>query len=672
LERPEGGSAITVVGEAFIDVKAKTDEFGPATEKGVLGAIGGIAGKAAAVLGGAFAAREVLNFGKDIFAAAEEASKGLAQTENVLKSTGGQAGITAKDVDRLTESLAKKTAIDDDQIRSGTNLLLTFTNIKNEVGDGNDIFNQANGLMVDLAKAMGTDVKGGAIQLGKALNDPVAGITALTRVGVSFTQQQKDQIAAMVEAGDVAGAQKIILAELNKEFGGSAAAQATAADRAKQAWGEFQEELGGRLMPVVETVAGFLSDNLPRALDFVSTVATGVGQVVATVVDIARSVLDTLQSSGVLGIMSTIASFVADNLQPILIGVAAAVLTFLVPAFVGWAISAGAAAVATLVAAAPVIALGLAIAGLVAGIVYAYQHFEIFRTIVDTVITFMTGLISGFVDLVLGLWHTFGDEIVAVVQFAFGLVQTYVETVLGVIQGIIAFVMAVIQGDWGAAWQALKDIASSIFNGVVEFIGNALELAKTLFSGALGTIVSTVSNKLGELLQFFAELPGRILGAVGDLGEVLYDAGRAIIRGLLNGIKAAVGEVYDFVKGIAGKIASLKGPIDKDKRLLIPAGVAIMRGLEAGIASQQDALEARLRDITSQIEAVGGAGVAAAGASDVGASSSALVAQVSALAAAIQALAQGGAQGGSWNVTGTDPVAASAAMLRQMNWGAGR
>ncbi len=638
-----------------------------------MGAITGIAGKAAAVLGGAFAAREVLNFGKDIFAAAEEASKGLAQTENVLKSTGGQAGITAKDVDKLTESLAKKTAIDDDQIRSGTNLLLTFTNIKNEVGEGNDIFNQANSLMVDLSKAMGTDVKGGAIQLGKALNDPVAGITALTRVGVSFTQQQKDQIAAMVEAGDVAGAQKVILAELNKEFGGSAAAQATAADRAKQAWGEFQEELGTRLMPVVERVAGFLADNLPRALEFVSTVATGVGTVVQTVVDIARSVFDSLQSSGVLGIMTTIAGFVKDNLQPILIGLAAAVLTFLVPALVGWAISAGAAAAATLIAAAPVIALGLAIAGLVAGIVYAYEHFEIFRTIVDAVISFVGGLISGFVDLVLGLWHTFGDEIIAVVQFAFGLVQTYVETVFGVIQGIIAFVLAVIQGDWGAAWQALKDIASAAFNGIVEFIGNALELAKSLFGGALGSIVSTVSDKLGEVLNFFFELPGRILGAVGDLGGILYDAGIAIIRGLLNGIKAAVGEVYDFVKGIAGKIASLKGPIDKDKRLLIPAGVAIMRGLEAGIASQQANLEARLRDITSQIEAVGGAGASAAAASpDGGSTSSALVAQVAALAAAIQALAQGAGQSGTWNVTGTDPVAASAAMLRQMNWGAGR
>ena len=78
-----------------------------------------------------------------------------------------------------------------------------------------------------MSPVLGTDASGSAIQLGKALNDPIKGITALTRVGVTFTEQQKDQITTLVESGKTIDAQKIILGELQKEFGGSAEAQTT-------------------------------------------------------------------------------------------------------------------------------------------------------------------------------------------------------------------------------------------------------------------------------------------------------------------------------------------------------------------------------------------------------------------------------------------------------------
>jgi len=147
-------------------------------------------------------------------------------------------------------------------------MLLTFTNIRNEVGKGNDIFDQSVGILADMSTAMGTDMKSGAIGLGKALNDPIAGITALTRVGVTFSDQQKEQIKNFVNAGKVAEAQKVILAELNKEFGGSGAAFA-ATDAGKAA--KFQDAIEGiqqsvatGLLPVVtrvrEQLTGFLSD----------------------------------------------------------------------------------------------------------------------------------------------------------------------------------------------------------------------------------------------------------------------------------------------------------------------------------------------------------------------------------------------------------------------------
>jgi hypothetical protein len=149
-----------------------------------------------------------------------------AQTEAVLKSTGTTANGTAKDIENLAGSLEALTATEAETIQEGANLLLTFKNIQNQAGIGNDIFNQTTAAMVDVARAMGTSAATEAIRLGKALNDPIKGISALSRVGIQFTEDQRNQIKALQQAGDLMGAQKIILAELQSQFGGSGAAYA--------------------------------------------------------------------------------------------------------------------------------------------------------------------------------------------------------------------------------------------------------------------------------------------------------------------------------------------------------------------------------------------------------------------------------------------------------------
>jgi hypothetical protein len=93
--------------------------------------------------------------------------------------------------------------VDDEAIQAGENMLLTFTNVRNEVGKGNDIFNQATRTVQDMAAAFGGDATSNSKILGKALNDPIKGVSALTRVGVSFTEQQKDQIKTLVESANI-------------------------------------------------------------------------------------------------------------------------------------------------------------------------------------------------------------------------------------------------------------------------------------------------------------------------------------------------------------------------------------------------------------------------------------------------------------------------------------
>lgn len=182
-----------------------------------------------------------------------------AQTAAAIKSTGGAAKVSASQVRDLSNALEDKTTIDNKEIQAAANLMLTFTNVRNEAGKGNDVFTQSVGVMTDLATAMHTDVSSGAIQLGKALNDPIKGITALTRIGVTFDDQQKKQIATMVKAGDTMGAQKIILAELNKEFGGSGAAAADTYEGKMRRLGDavegVQQSLATALLPTLTDLA---------------------------------------------------------------------------------------------------------------------------------------------------------------------------------------------------------------------------------------------------------------------------------------------------------------------------------------------------------------------------------------------------------------------------------
>jgi phage-related minor tail protein len=137
-----------------------------------------------------------------------EAEKVQAQLAAALKSTGGAAGLTQEQLNDMAGALQKTTTFADDTISSAQALLLTFTKI------GGDIFPEAIEAALDMSTALGTDLTSATQQLGKALNDPIKGISALGRAGVQFTEDQKGMIESLVDAGRVAEAQTIILGEL--------------------------------------------------------------------------------------------------------------------------------------------------------------------------------------------------------------------------------------------------------------------------------------------------------------------------------------------------------------------------------------------------------------------------------------------------------------------------
>lgn len=261
--------------------------FATLSSKG-LGRVGVAAGGLTAGVGAAAVGVGILT---KQFVDSQKVSK---QTDAVLKSTGGAAKVTSKHVSDLATSISRKTGIDDEAVQSGENLLLTFTKIHNETGKGNKIFDRATHTITDMSAALGQDTKSSAIQLGKALNDPIKGVTALQRVGVSFTAGQKDQIKTLVDSGKTMDAQKLILRELNKEFGGSAAAIATPFDKLKVSAGNLAETAGGVLAPALGKAAGFANKFLNQIQD-----GTGAGGAFANAMKVTAHALSTAWSTSV-------------------------------------------------------------------------------------------------------------------------------------------------------------------------------------------------------------------------------------------------------------------------------------------------------------------------------------------------------------------------------------
>ena len=168
-----------------------------------------------------------------------DAQYAMAQLEARVKSTGMAAGFTAPQLAAMAGEMQGLTTYSDEAVMGAQSLLLTFTKIKG------DTLPAATQAVANLATAMGTDLKGAALQVGKALQDPAQGLLALRRSGVSFSEAQQTVIKDLFETGQQAEAQRLILKELEVEFGGAAAAARNTLGGAltglKNSWGDLFE-----------------------------------------------------------------------------------------------------------------------------------------------------------------------------------------------------------------------------------------------------------------------------------------------------------------------------------------------------------------------------------------------------------------------------------------------
>lgn len=316
---------------------------------------------------------------------AQETAAAMAQVNASLASMGPVAGRTADQLQKAANAFEGASLFEADQVlKDVTATMLTFSNVTGTT------FDRAQQASIDLATKFGKGLPEAAVMVGKALQDPIKGLTALNRVGVSFTEQEREQIKAMVEAGNAAGAQQIILAGLEKQVRGSAAAAQNADpwNKLSDSFKSIAESIGTVLLPIIPPLAHALASvaNWVSSLDPTTQKwVVGIGAAAAALGPLAIAI------GAVIKVIAT--------MGPLVTGLTAT-WTALQAAFVAVRI----AALATLPALTPFLIPLAAITAAVTAGYLAWKNWDkikpIVQNMVNGVATALRGLITGPIDLV--------------------------------------------------------------------------------------------------------------------------------------------------------------------------------------------------------------------------------------------------------------------------------
>jgi hypothetical protein len=253
----------------------------------------------------------------------------LQQINESMGLFGTETDVVTNRLVELAEATAMQTGMDNLSIKATQAKLLTFKNLAKTAKTVGGAFDRANKAALDMAAAGFGSAESNAVQLGKALENPIKGISALAKSGVTFTDVEKEKIKTLVESGKILQAQEMILKAVETQVGNTAEATANDTDKMKEGFKQFQQQLGLALLPILQAVTPLLLK---------------------------------------------MASWAKDNPQ-----------TFMI---IAGALAAIAASIVAINIAMAVGAIGLITIGviaLVAGLAVAYKKFEGFRNIVDAV-----------------------------------------------------------------------------------------------------------------------------------------------------------------------------------------------------------------------------------------------------------------------------------------------
>lgn len=403
------------VGETYIEVRADTSKVGSDIEKGVTQEVK----KAEKAVGGfsdAWKKVELKGTSKQI---QDVTSKAVLPAGLALTAVTGAFGLFAKQAeeaaiaqrklgavlnsmgypeatDRVAayaDELEKNLAIDGELIKATQTKLATFANLTKTVDESGGAFDRATVAALDLAAAGFGSAESNAVQLGKALQDPIKGIGALARAGVTFTAQEKEKIKTLVESGKTLEAQDMILKAIETQVGGTAEAGKSSFAAIKIAMENAGEAIGDVLLPMIEKLAGVFAAFADFAAEHTTTFIV-MGTIIAGIAVAIIAVNTALKVQNALMVISA----GVKATYALVTGTATA-------AVVGQTVATQSATTAqtglnTAMALNPIGLIVIAIVALVAALVIAYKKFEGFRNVVNTVVN----AIIGYFEFMTNVW----------------------------------------------------------------------------------------------------------------------------------------------------------------------------------------------------------------------------------------------------------------------------
>jgi hypothetical protein len=466
----------------------------------------------AAKIGAVAATGLALAVGKHSIDEFRDAARVNRATQQTLHTMGGQANVTAKDVSNLANSISLKAGIDDEAIQKGENVLLTFKAIRNEVGKGNAVFNQAAQAATDLAAAKHKDVASTAEMLGKALQEPATGAAALKRVG-SLAAADLEHLKKMAEDGvPVLQQQKFVLLALQKQYGGQAAAQTDAFQKTGVAVDNLAESLGYLIGPPLMRAAQGLAHFVQQMTEGRGAggkfrrVLVGAGHVLGDIFAVAKG--------GVAVMVGLVRAFQDGKPAAVVLGMAVAGLT------------------AGFIAYRTAVLLGVLATAAVAGPARAAAAATMLFNLAleaNPIVLIVTGLAA--------LGAAFVIAYKKVGWFRHG-----VQAVWGWIKGHWPLLLSILTGPIGTAviyivrhWDQIKAAATGVWHWV--------------------------RDRFNDLVGFFTGMPGRIAQAASGMWDGITDAFKAAVKWIVDKINWIV----DKLQWAARKAADVGG-------FLVPGG----------------------------------------------------------------------------------------------------